>query len=125
MSQKLTSMSVEALIKLRSEVGAILDSKAAALKKELAALGEHYDAGQRPMKGGAGTKTLLGTKVPPKYRGPGGVTWAGRGAMPVWMREAIKGGKKAEDFLIAKSPIPTARKKAIAQRKAKAKKKTA
>jgi DNA-binding protein H-NS len=121
MSQKLTSMSVEALIKLRSEVGATLDSKAAALKKELAALGEHYDVGQLPMKGGTGTKTLLGTKVPPKYRGPSGETWAGRGAQPVWLREAIKGGTKIDDFLIAKgngSAKPEAKKpKKMARKK--------
>src|SRR5438105_2498558 len=28
-------------------------------------------------------------KAAPKYRGPGGVTWAGRGLTPVWLREAV------------------------------------
>jgi hypothetical protein len=31
-------------------------------------------------------------------------TWAGRGARPVWLVAAIKGGKKLDDFLIDKSP---------------------
>jgi DNA-binding protein H-NS len=47
--------------------------------------------------------TLKGTKVPPKYRGPSGETWAGRGAKPRWLVAAIKGGKKLDDFLIDKS----------------------
>jgi DNA-binding protein H-NS len=46
--------------------------------------------------------TLKGTKVPRKYRGPSGETWAGRGAKPRWLVEAIKGGKKLDDFLIDK-----------------------
>jgi DNA-binding protein H-NS len=46
---------------------------------------------------------LKGRKVPPKYRGPSGETWAGRGARPRWLVAAIKGGKKLDDFLIDKS----------------------
>jgi len=39
-------------------------------------------------------RRLKGRKVAPKYRGPNGETWAGRGARPRWMQEAIKQGKK-------------------------------
>jgi DNA-binding protein H-NS len=39
------------------------------------------------------------------------MTWAGRGARPVWMREALKEGKKPEDFLINKPAKKTRRKK--------------
>ena len=39
---------------------------------------------------------MRGIKVPPKYRGPSGETWAGRGARPVWLVAAIRGGKKLE-----------------------------
>jgi len=45
---------------------------------------------------------LKGKKVPPKYRSPSGETWAGRGARPRWLVEALKRGKKVEDFLIGK-----------------------
>jgi DNA-binding protein H-NS len=47
----------------------------------------------------------LGSKVKrvaPKYRGPAGDTWSGRGLMPRWLRDAVKKGKKREDFLINK-----------------------
>ena len=50
-----------------------------------------------------GGSALKGKKVPPKYRGPSGETWAGRGAKPRWLVAAIKGGKKSDDFLIDKS----------------------
>ena len=46
---------------------------------------------------------MKGRKVAPKYRGPDGETWAGRGATPRWLKAAIKEGKKAEDFLIEKT----------------------
>ena len=39
----------------------------------------------------------------PKYRGLSGATWAGRAAKPRWIVDAIKGGKKLENFLIEKS----------------------
>ncbi len=38
--------------------------------------------------------------VAPKYRGPNGQTWSGRGKTPVWMAEALERGAKKEDFLI-------------------------
>jgi DNA-binding protein H-NS len=46
---------------------------------------------------------LRGRKIAPKYRGPSGETWAGRGAKPRWLVTAIKEGKKLDDFLIDKS----------------------
>jgi DNA-binding protein H-NS len=57
--------------------------------------------GQRIFRGGR--SALKGRKVPPKYRGPSGETWAGRGARPRWLVAAIKDGKKLDHFLIDKS----------------------
>ena len=57
--------------------------------------------GRRVVQGGG--SALKGRKVPPKYRGPSGETWAGRGARPRWLVAAIKGGRKLDDFLIDKS----------------------
>ena len=37
----------------------------------------------------------------PKYMGPNGQTWAGRGRKPVWLQEAELEGKTAEDFKIS------------------------
>ena|SRR5262245_33630117 len=92
----LASMSVDALLQLREDVDRALSSRAGDLQRQLAALGK--DVGGR----GRGS-VLRGTTVAPKYRGPGGETWAGRGAMPRWMAAAIKEGKTREDFLIDKS----------------------
>src|SRR3954463_6294985 len=100
----LSKLSVDDLIKMRDDITAVLSSKAAALRNELAALGGNVADGVRSVVGlRRGTK--LG-KVPAKYRGPNGETWAGRGAEPVWMRDAIKKGKKRENFLIDKSAMP-------------------
>lgn len=40
--------------------------------------------------------------VAPKYRNPkdSAQTWTGRGKQPLWVREAIAGGKRLEDLLI-------------------------
>ena len=62
--------------------------------------------------GRSAKSAIAGRKVPPKYRSPNGETWAGRGAQPVWLREAIKAGKKADDFLIARGVKKSAVKKA-------------
>jgi len=90
---------------MRDDISGILSSKAALLRKELANLGETVaDAGRSMI--GRPRGTLAGTKVPPKYKGPNGELWAGRGAEPVWMRDAIKKGKTRESFLIDKSAMP-------------------
>jgi DNA-binding protein H-NS len=89
----LTGMNVEALLNLRNQIDERLVELRAELEKQLAAI-----AGHPKPKG----KSLKGKKVPPKYRSPSGETWAGRGARPKWMVEALKKGKKMEDFLIAR-----------------------
>jgi DNA-binding protein H-NS len=100
-SQNLASMSVDALLKLRDDIGRLLVQKADDLKQQLARLGS--GSGEAPARGRRGRrKSLKGRKVPPKYRGPNGETWAGRGAKPGWMVEQLKACKKQEDFLIAK-----------------------
>ncbi len=43
---------------------------------------------------------LKGQKAAPKYRGPNGETWAGRGLAPRWLVALEKKGKKRESFLI-------------------------
>jgi DNA-binding protein H-NS len=96
----LASMSVDALLQLREDIGRALTGRAGDLRRQLAALGE--DVGARVGRKGRGS-VLRGTTVAPKYRGPGGETWAGRGAIPRWLAAAIKEGKKRDDFLIDKS----------------------
>src|SRR6266700_2255061 len=91
-------MNVETLMDLRKRVDEMLLQRRAELEKQLERMGAIAVVGRR----GAGS-VLKGEKVPPKYRGPSGETWAGRGARPRWLVAAIKGGKKLDDFLIDKS----------------------
>src|SRR5260370_2056753 len=89
----LTGMRVEALLILRTQVDERLAELRTELEKQLAALDGRASKGKHALKG---------RKVPPKYRSPSGDTWAGRGARPKWMVEALKKGKKMDDFLIAR-----------------------
>ena len=86
----------EALMDLRVRVDQMLLTE---IEKQLERMAE---VGGARVVGGGGS-ALKGRKVPPKYRGPSGETWAGRGARPRWLVAAIKGGKKLDDFLIDKS----------------------
>ena len=92
----LGSMSVEALLNLRDEIGKVLNKRAIQLQSQLSRLGG--ESGNR-----GGRSSLKGTKVPAKYRDKEGNIWAGRGAQPVWLREQLKAGAKLEDFAVQKS----------------------
>src|SRR5262249_45221872 len=97
----LSRMTVEALMDLRKRVEEMLLERRAEVQKQLekmdALVGGETGARRR------GRSPLSGRKIKPKYRGPKGETWAGRGARPRWLVDAIKGGKKLDDFLIDKS----------------------
>lgn len=122
--QNLSSMTVDALLTLRDQIGAVLSSRADDLKKELKAIGADYaDVGRIAV---FGKKSLRGRKVPIKYRDKAGNTWAGRGAQPLWMTEAIKKGAKREDFLVRKPVRGSMKRKATRKRRSrKALKRTA
>ena len=49
--------------------------------------------------GKAGKKKATGT-VAPKYRGPNGETWSGRGLMPRWLAALVAQGRSKEEFFI-------------------------
>jgi DNA-binding protein H-NS len=99
----LSGMTVEALMDLRKRVDETLHKRRAELGKQLERLGRAIAVVGGARVVGGGGSVLKGKKVPPKYRGPSGETWAGRGAKPRWLVAAIKGGKKLDDFLIDKS----------------------
>jgi DNA-binding protein H-NS len=108
--RNLSSMTVDALLKLRDEVGSVLSRRADDLKTELKAIGADYaDVGRIAV---FGKKSLRGRKVPIKYRDKAGNTWAGRGAQPLWMTEAIKKGAKRDDFLVSKPVRESMKRKA-------------
>src|SRR5215467_3754209 len=127
---KLTGMSIDALLTLRDNVTRMIGQKISELRTQLQRLelgGRSTSGAKRVMAG-----SRRGRKVPPKYRDPENRAnvWAGRGAVPRWMREKIKAGAKREDFLIGgseTSPRKKRGKKSVrgaTKRKAKARTKT-
>jgi DNA-binding protein H-NS len=107
----LSGLNVEALMDLRKRVDETLVKRRAELQNQLERMGRAIAVvgGTRVVRG-AGS-VLKGKKVPPKYRSRSGETWAGRGARPLWLVDAIKGGKKLDDFLIDKSAPKRRRKR--------------
>jgi DNA-binding protein H-NS len=93
-------MTVEALMGLREQIDETLVKRRAEIEQQLKKMGAVVGS-TRVIR--AGKSVLKGRKVPPKYRGPSGETWAGRGARPRWLVAAVRGGKKLDDFLIDKS----------------------
>jgi DNA-binding protein H-NS len=106
--QTLASMSVDALLKLRDDIGALLEKKSHELQSQLSRLGDGIVGNGRKR----GASALKGRKAPVKYRDKSGNTWSGRGAQPRWMTAAIKDGAKRDDFLVDR-PAKKARKKKI------------
>jgi DNA-binding protein H-NS len=98
----LSTMDVQSLMGLRKRVDETLAERRTELEKQLEEMGRAI-GGERPARGRRRGSVLKGRKVSPKYRGPSGETWAGRGARPRWLVTALKEGKKLDDFLIDKS----------------------
>ncbi len=95
----LANMSPETLLTLKQKVDAHLARAREKIEHDLRLLSKN-GAAIEPSKRKRGSP-LRGTKVKAKYRGASGETWAGRGAVPRWMRAAMKAtGKKREAFLI-------------------------
>jgi DNA-binding protein H-NS len=113
--QSLASMSVDALLKLRDDVGKALSRRASDLQDQLSRLGGEIAPSRRGRR-----SAMKGRKVAVKYRDKQGNTWAGRGAQPVWLREKLKAGAKLEDFAVDKTA--TARK--ASRKKSKKRRKT-
>jgi DNA-binding protein H-NS len=67
-------------------------------------------------KGAAKSKSKFGDTA--KFRDASGNEWVGRGPRPIWLREAIAGGKSLADFALDKSAAPVVSVKKVA-RKAK------
>jgi DNA-binding protein H-NS len=89
----LANMSVDALLKLRADVGAALSRRAKELESQLSGHGGEISSRTKTRR-----TSLKGRKVAIKYRDKSGNTWAGRGAQPVWASGQIKGRRKARRF---------------------------
>ena len=112
----LKGMDVDALLALRADIDKRLSQKRSELEKQLSRLGAESGGAARNSRTGR-RSALKGRKVPPKYRGPGGETWAGRGARPRWLSALIRQGRKLDEFAIDKALA--ARKGRKARRKKK------
>jgi DNA-binding protein H-NS len=105
----LAGLDFQALMDLREQVEGALSGYRSTLEKQLAALGSSVASlGGKVARGGR--SAMKGRKVATKFKGPGGETWAGRGARPRWLVAALKEGKKLEDFAVEKT-VGTAKKR--------------
>ena len=95
---KLASMSVDALLKMRDEIGEILSRRTDDLKRQLSALTGMGKARQVRRKSGK-RKSLKGRKVAAQFRSKKDPkqTWSGRGATPRWMKAEMKGTKLTKE----------------------------
>jgi DNA-binding protein H-NS len=94
-SANIRNLSVPQLLAMRADIDKQLQSRKTELQAQLAQIGGDGF--------GAKARSVKGAKVAPKYRHPKtGETWSGRGGVAGWLAREIKGGKKREDFLIAK-----------------------
>ena len=111
---KLTSMTVVELVDLRNQVERALHDRIGSEQNALRARIDELSSLQMGRANGAAsnrsarktrgsarrTHALKGRKVAPKYRGPNGETWTGRGLAPRWLADLEKKGKKRDSFLI-------------------------
>ena len=103
----LKTMDVQALTALRGRIDGELAKRRAELQEQMDKLDQAVGGGgaaeRRGRKSTGRGHGLKGRKVAPKYRSKkdAKLTWAGRGATPVWMRNEMKAGKLKKDaFLI-------------------------
>jgi len=109
-------------LKLRDDIGGMLGEKTDELKKQLRQLETRAWGSSGRRSASAKAHPRKGVKVPPKYRGPGGETWAGRGATPRWLAALLGQGKKRDDFLIDKPSRAAASRKRSTVKKSRRRK---
>src|SRR3954465_9847165 len=87
----LKAMDIDGLLALRREVDTRLAEERKQLEGRVARLSNDSAGGGGGRPGGGG-KSSKGGKIAPKYRSrkDPGLTWAGRGFTPRWMREEMK-----------------------------------
>ena len=100
--------SLEELAEIRRSVEAEIQSRQAqeveALRAKVAEAAQTLGMSVEEMLGLGGTRQRRYAKgsQPPKYRGPNGEEWSGRGPAPRWMKPFLAQGKTKADFLINK-----------------------
>jgi DNA-binding protein H-NS len=95
----LRDLDVDGLLELRAEVDKALAERGRDLQRQLALLGSEIGKRRgRPAGRVRRPSVMKGKKVAPKYRGPGGETWAGRGATPRWLAALLAEGHSIDEF---------------------------
>ena len=92
----LDTLSNQALCKLRDEIAEELKNRAESLQRTIDQLVGPTSSANNEHRGAP----RKGHKVAPKYKGPHGETWSGRGMKPRWLTIAMSEGKQLHDFLI-------------------------
>jgi DNA-binding protein H-NS len=92
----LDTLSNQALCKLRDEIAEELKNRAESLQRAVDQLVGPTSAANDVHPRGP----RKGHKVAPKYKGPHGEKWSGRGLRPRWLTAALSEGKRLNDFLI-------------------------
>jgi DNA-binding protein H-NS len=109
--KNLKNMSFDQLVSLRETVDDMISGMAAKVKESLHEKLVWIDSltGKRRSARQQTGHALRGRKVAPKYRNPGNrtETWAGRGAMPRWLRALVQQGHKPEEFAIDRKAAAT------------------
>ena len=105
----LTSYSFDALLGLKKEIDAEVESRKAreieVLRAKVAESAQTLGVSVQelfglPAQSGKRVTRHARGKQPAKYHGPGGEEWSGRGPAPRWMKPLLAKGKSKEDFLI-------------------------
>ena len=100
-AERLKKLDTDGLLDLRDRIDELLSQRRRQLEEQL----QKID-GRAPGSGeDARSNGQLKFRVPPRYRSKmdPNVTWSGRGVLPKWMREEIKGTTLSkEDFRIAR-----------------------
>jgi DNA-binding protein H-NS len=94
----LDTLSNQALCKLRDEIAEELKNRAESLQRTIDQLVGPASSANNEHQGGP----RKGYTVAPKYKGPHGEKWSGRGKTPRWLAAAMSGGEQLNDFLIDK-----------------------
>src|SRR5581483_2540171 len=94
----LKGLDVEGLLSLRADIDKRLAQKRSELEDQLSRLSNGAGRPRGTSRAsGRRTSPMKGRKVAPKFRGPEGETWAGRGARPRWLSALVKQGHKLEE----------------------------
>jgi DNA-binding protein H-NS len=94
---KLSTMTIDALLQLRSQIDHQLAEHRQNLQAQLSRLtGTASITSSSPSR-----PSNKGLKIAPKYRGPKGEAWAGRGLRPRWLAALIRQRHKLEEYAVA------------------------